>query len=63
MAATRTQGITIDTDGNFTINKEYRPRYVSPAVSICPSTFEDRTSVARRYRTGCASNRVLSRQP
>jgi hypothetical protein len=24
MAATRTQGITIDTDGNFTINKEYR---------------------------------------
>src|SRR6202158_3589785 len=23
MAATRTQGITIDTDGNFTINKEY----------------------------------------
>ena len=24
MAATRTQGITVDTDGNFTINKEYR---------------------------------------
>jgi hypothetical protein len=24
MAATRTQGIPIDTDGNFTINKEYR---------------------------------------
>src|SRR5713101_5655261 len=24
MAATRTQGITIDTDGNYTINKEYR---------------------------------------
>ena len=24
MAATRTQGITVDTDDNFTINKEYR---------------------------------------
>jgi hypothetical protein len=24
MAATRTQGITVDTDANFTINKEYR---------------------------------------
>jgi hypothetical protein len=63
MAATRTQGITVDTDANFTTNKEYRgTRLFLDSVSspkIKPSNAYTRRSTAStaswsgNYTSGC----------
>jgi hypothetical protein len=45
MAATRTQGITVDTDANFTINKEYRGIRL-PLLYECSSVRKSAQKVA-----------------